>query len=111
MLRDAMSSIFGLRKLIVGNVAYNSAKKGQDYVGTDMWGDDYAMVCKTADPGDPVDVPCIGRIFQWTADAASLVTLEEYDSARLNGTVFRARQWTDEVIIDPNYGHLMQVDV
>lgn len=109
MLRSALGSIFGLQKLIVGGAVRNSAIEGQAYVGADVWSDDYTLICKTANEGDGLDTPCIGRTFLWTQDSEDL-TVEMYREEQSRGDVVRVRHHLDEVIIDASFGHLLKID-
>lgn len=110
MIRANLGAIFGLTKLIVGGAVKNTGAEGQAFSGSDVWSDDYAMVALVADPGAPLQTPCVGRSFLWVPDSPLEVTMETYREEQSRGDVVRARHSMDELVIDPSYGHLMKVD-
>jgi len=111
MIRNALGSIFGLEKLIVGAGAYNSAAEGQTCVVADTWPKTYAWIGRVAEAGDSLVTPCVGRTFLWDADAADIVIVEQYREEQVRGDVFRCRQYTAEKIFDAYFGHLLQIEV
>jgi len=105
-----LAGILGLEKILVGKGVYNSAKEGQDATITDIWDDEYAMVCLTGNEDDNLMVPQLGRTFIWSADApveAGGCLVEQYRDEKVRGDVYRARMHTDEIIFDSSYGHLL----
>jgi len=110
MIEQALSSIFGLTKLMVGGNVKNTADENLTASISDVWSTQYAMVCKTANAGDPVNTPCIGRSILWTGDSPSNLIVESYREEQSRGDVIRARQNVDELIIDPTFGHLIEVE-
>ncbi len=110
MIRAALVSIFGLRKLIVAGAVRNSALEGQTATIANVWSSSYAMVACVAEEGDPLQTPCIGRTFLWVPDSPSEITVEMYREEQVRGDVVRARHNLDEVIIDKNFGFLLKVD-
>lgn len=110
MIRQALVSIFGLTKLIVGQSVRNSAIEGQPFTGADVWNEDFAMVAIVSNTGDPLSVPCIGRSMLWVPDSPIPIMMEQYREEQARGDVFRARHSTDELVIDENFGQLIQVD-
>jgi len=110
MLEQQMGAIFGLRKLLVGGAVKNTAIEGQDAVVADVWSGQYAMVAKTADAGSSLSTPCIGRSILWTGDSPTNLVVESYREEQSRGEVIRARQNVDELIIDPTFGHLIEVE-
>jgi len=108
MLRAGLASIFGLKNLLVGGKVYDSAKEGQDFVGADIWSDDYAMVCRLCQGS--VTSGGLGRIPLWTPLTPDISTVEQYRDETVKGDVFRVEHNVDELIFDPYFGHLLTVD-
>lgn len=110
MIRANLASIFGLSKLIVGGAVRDSAIEGQAFSSADVWSDDYAMVARVAEQGDPLQTPCVGRTFLWVPDSPSEITVEMYREEQSRGDVLRARHNVDELIFDSAFAHLMKID-
>jgi hypothetical protein len=110
MIEDGLPAIFGLRKLLVGKCRYDTADEGQDFVGADAWVKTYAMIAKTAEVGDSILEPCIGRTMLWVGDSPDLVTAEQYREEQARGDVFRGRHHTDIKILDPSFGHMLRIE-
>jgi len=110
LLMQNMAAVFGLTKLVVGNVVYDTTEEGVASTLSDLWTDDYAFICKTANPGDPIDVPSVGRTFVWMEDSSIDLVYETYREEQIRSTIHRARQHVDEVLIESQFGHLLKVD-
>ncbi len=110
MLRVNMAAIFGLEKLIVGGSVYNSADEGQTFSGSDMWGDDYAMVARLSADGLPLSEPQLGRTILWERYTPDLDYVEQYREEQTKSDIFRVEQSVDEKIFDPAFAHLMKID-
>jgi len=107
VLRSNLASIFGLQNLLVGNAVYDGAKDGQSFSGSDVWSDDYAMVCKV-NTGS-VKSGGLGRTLVWTPmDEAGVV---QYREEQTESDIFRVRQYQQEKVFDASFGHLMKIDV
>jgi len=102
----AMADFFGLRQVLIGAGVYNSAKEGQDATITDIWDDEYAMICKLPE-GDAITAPGIGRTFLWRDDSPNDLNVEEYREEQTRSTIYRVRHTVDEKIIDAAFGHLL----
>lgn len=109
-IRSRLAGLFGIKHLIVGKGVYNSSKKLDGYSGIDIWNDDYVLVAVIADDPQDLAQPSVGRTFLWTEDCPENCLVESYPEAQTRSEVFRARQHTDEQIIDPFFGHLIKVD-
>ena len=106
MLRESFASIFGLKNLLVGNGVYDSALDGQSFTSADIWSDDYAMICKINQGS--LKSGGIGRTVVWdTFDGLGVV---EYREEQTESDVYRVRQYQQEKIFDPYFGHLMKID-
>lgn len=111
-LERAILSVTGLRNLIVGNARFNSAAEGETFSGDDVWSKKYAMVAVLA-PGEgaALPTPSLGRSFLWIEDSPVDYVVEMYREEQSRGDIFRARHNLHEKINDPNFGHLLQVEV
>jgi len=110
MLKANLGAIFGLKKLIVGGAVKNTANEGLDAVLADIWGDDYAMVCRVCEKDDPKSTSAVARTFVWVPENAEDLTVEQYREEQVRSEILRARNDVDEVVIDVNQGHLLKVD-
>jgi len=113
-VRSALAELFGLRYILVAGGFKNTANEGQTASVSRIWDDEYAMVCRVAESDDPREV-CIGRTFIWPGDGPGApgdggslaVIMEEYREEKVRGTVFRARNNRDIVIMYAAAGHLL----
>jgi hypothetical protein len=104
---DMLARVFDLDYVIVAGTSKNSAVEGQAATPTQIWSDEYAMVCKIATSADMRE-PCIGRTFHWSDDGSSIGgTVETYREEAVRGEVVRVRHDVDEVILYPEAGHLL----
>ncbi len=110
ILRSAMSAIFGLQDLIVGQAAYNSADEGQDASMSDMWGDDYAMVAALGEEGLPMTEPQLGRTILWQNYIPDIEYVETYREEQTKSDIVRIEHSVDEKVFDSYFGHLMKID-
>lgn len=101
-----LAQALGVRRLKVGMGMYNTAKKGQAASLSQLWNNEYAMLCVTNADGD-LKRPCVGRTFKWVADAPENTMVESYREEAIRSTVIRVRQHTDEEIILPASAYLM----
>lgn len=104
----ALSGLFGLRHIIVGDHVKNSAKEGQAFSGADIWSATYAMIARVCETQDLTE-PGIGRTMLWAEESPSNATVEEYREEQTRSWVYRARHHADEVVFDANYGHLLKI--
>ncbi len=109
-LRNALADLLGVKYIIEATAIYNSSKKLSGFVSADIWSDDYAMIARVVEKPDDLTDPGLGRTFLWTEDCPENVFVEEYRDEPIRSDVFRSRQHTDEVLIDPYFGHLIKVD-
>ncbi|MDK1104116.1 MAG: hypothetical protein QGD93_10960 [Actinomycetota bacterium] len=111
MMRNAMSAILGIPNLIVGQAVYNSADEGQDFSGSEIWPDDYALVGVLGTSTTPRAQPQLGRTMRWDPYANSLEYVETYREEQTESEVIRVKSFSDEKIFDEYFAHLMQIDV
>lgn len=104
---DMLARVFDLEYVIVGGSSKSSHKEGKSASPTQIWSDEYAMVCKVSSSADMQD-PCIGRTFHWSEDGSVIGgAIEDYEDPRTRGRVIRVRHDTDEVVMYPQAGHLL----
>jgi hypothetical protein len=102
-----LAAAFDLDYVIVAGSSKNNAVEGATASPTQIWSDEYAMVCKVATSNDMRE-PCIGRTFHWSDDGSSIGgTIEEYYEEQVRGKVIRVRHDTDEVIMYAQAGHIL----
>jgi hypothetical protein len=94
----------GITQCLVGRARVNSAKKGQAYAASSVWGTTYIFVgdVKAGDPG----MGGAGRTLVWSEDGGLFTTETYRDEARRSNMV-RVRQNTAEKIIDATSGTLV----
>jgi len=107
------AALFGLEHIIVAGGIKNTAKKGQSAAISRIWSDEYVMVCRVAETADPQE-PCIGRTFMFSEENAGVgsdeelaIIVEEYREERVRGSVIRARNDRDLVVMYPEAGHML----
>lgn len=110
MVRDNLFQIFELEKLIVPGMVENTADEGLAATISDIWSDDYAMVCRVANPGDPIDTPCVARTWLWTPETPTELLVESYREEQVRALILRARHDLEEKVIDAAQGHLRKID-
>jgi hypothetical protein len=104
---EMLAAVFDLQFVLVGGGSKNGATEGQTAAPTQIWSDEYAMVCRVATTGDMRE-PCIGRTFHWAEDGSAVGgAVEEYYSDEVRARIIRVRHDTDEVIMYPQAGHLL----
>ena len=108
-IRSALASILGIKYVISGTGVYNAAKKGQAADTTDIWSEDYAMVCRVAETENPREM-CVARSLIWTDVADADVRIESYEEKQTDSYVVKGKLNEDELIIDPYCGFLMLID-
>lgn len=106
MIEQSMISLFGLERLIVGSVVYNGAKEGQTWDGTDLWGDDYALVCRI-NQGSTVSGG-LGRTLVWNGfNTMDMVT--QYREEQIHADIFDVSVYDQIKLFEPAFGHLLKV--
>jgi len=102
-----LAAVFDLDHIIVGGSSKNSANEGQTATPTQIWSDEYAMVCRIATTND-IKEPCIGRTFHWSEDGSQVMgTVESYRDETVRGDVTRVRHETNEKVLYLQCGHLL----
>lgn len=114
LLRNTIADLFGVRYLLVAGGLKNTANEGAAASISRIWSDAYVMVARVAETDDPRE-PCIGRTFMWDGDGPAAagdggklaVISEEYREEKIRGTVYRARNNRDIVVMYAQAGHLI----
>lgn len=102
-----LAQVFDLDYVLVAGASKNNNAEGASASPTQIWSDEYAMVCRIATSNDMRE-PCIARTFHWSADGSAIGgTIEEYDEPQSRGKVIRVRHDTDEVVMYVQAGHLL----
>lgn len=108
MLEQSLASIFGISQLIVGWAGYDSAAEGQDFTSGTIWTDDYALIYKRHTGGRAT--PGLGRIVEWSGIQNGIDQVVQYREEQTESDIFRVRDFSDEWLFDPYFGHLLKVD-
>jgi len=109
MIRQQLAAIFGLTKLIVGGVVYDGAKEGQTFSGSDVWGSTYAMVAKIQEGSTKVNGG-LGRSIVWTPMDQGVDSIVEYREEQTESYIYRSREYRQEKIFEPSFGHLLKIN-
>lgn len=100
--------------ILVSGGIKSTAKEGQSAVIAQVFSDEYAMVARVAVTDDPQE-PCVGRTFMWSEENAGApgsgeelaIIVEEYRKEGVRGSVIRARNDRDIVIMYKEAAHLL----
>jgi hypothetical protein len=104
---NLIAEAMGLDMVIVAGASRNNATEGQNVAPVQIWGDNFAMVCKVATSQDMAE-PCIGRIFHWSEDGSSPGgTVESYRDESVRANIIRVRHDVDEIVLYTEMGHLL----
>ncbi len=110
MILGNLPAIFGIENLIVGGQVYDTADEGQTSTMSDVWPDDYAMICRLNGPGDSLWTPGLGRTMAWRAVSSDLVATDQYREEQTKSDIFRVEHALDPLILNPYAGHLLLID-
>lgn len=98
---DHLRSYFEVEQILVANAKKNTAKKGQAASLSQVWSNEYAMLCRVSTSPDTLD-PCLGRTFVWNEGAApseEAIIVEEYREEGVRGNVLRVRWDADPALM------------
>lgn len=102
-----LAACFDLQHIIVAGSSKNTANEGQSASLSQVWSDEYAMVCRVAETNDMAE-PCLGRIFHWSEDGSQIGgTVETYRDETIRGDVVRVRHEVQEKILYAEMGQLL----
>lgn len=106
---EQIAQAFDLDYVLVAGGTQNTAIEGQAPVAAQIWGSNFAMVCRIA-TGNDFREPCIGRTFHWSEDGSGVDgAFESYRDEQVRANVIRVRQDVDEIVLYPQAGHLLQI--
>lgn len=108
MIRNHVASVLDLKNIFVGGEVYDGANEGQDFSGTDIWSDDYALVFKQHN-GHLKEIG-LGRSMQWQPFSGEAIAPLQYREEQTESDVFRVRDFVDEKFFNPYCAHLMKID-
>ena len=101
-----LATVFDLNVIVAGGTR-NNADAGLAFDPVQIWGDDFALICKIATSGD-IQEPCVGRVFHWGGDGSSMDgTIESYDEPQTRSRIIRHRHQVDEKLLHVKCGHLL----
>ncbi len=102
-----LAQCFDLENILVAGSSKDSATEGQASTPTQIWSDEYAMVCRIATTND-IKEPCLGRTFHWSEDGSEVGgAVETYRDETIRGDVVRVRHDVQEKILYSQLGHLL----
>jgi hypothetical protein len=102
---QALADVLGVRRVLVGDMPYNSADQGQTVSITNTWSSAYAFVCVTGQTSD-ISETCIGRTFANVADGG-IESAEMYRDETVRSWIYRNRSVTQEKVINSACGYLI----
>lgn len=103
--RRALATILGLKDILIGDQAYDSALEGQTTVIADIWSQEYAFLFYR-DP-NPRDIarPTLGRC-HYNEKNGGLLSYFDYREEAIEGEVIRAKQCVGEALVVSECGFL-----
>jgi hypothetical protein len=101
-----VAEALGVERVLVGRAAYNSAKKGQSYSGSFLWGNTKVALCRTA--AGEFTAGGVGRTLLWREDSPVPLVTETYRDENRRSNIIRARHNVVEKIIDSSC--VVQID-
>lgn len=97
--KSMIAQVFGVKHVLVGGSAKNTADEGQARAIAEIWDDEYAMTCVIAESED-LEEPCVGRTFHYTDDGSEVDgTIEVYRDETVRADIVRARHDVDEKLL------------
>jgi hypothetical protein len=110
VIKGALARILGVEQILVGNGIYDSKPEGATVATpATIWPDKYALLSVTPADGKIVK-PSLGRTMLWVNDTPENVMVETYEEPQTRSTIYRVRQFVDEVLIDKYFGQLIDVE-
>lgn len=102
-----LAAVFDLPNIIVAGGSKNTANEAVAATPTQIWSDEYAMVCRVAETND-IREPSLGRTFHWGEDGSTIGgTIESYRDETVRSDVIRVRHDVDESVLYVQLGHLL----
>lgn len=114
MASDIIAKALGVKYVLVGGGLKNTANQNQTASPTDIWDDEYCMVCRVAERRGDIKEPCIGRTIHWGEDGSVApdgtpprIAMESYREEQNRSDIMRARHDVDELVLYVQAGHLL----
>lgn len=102
-----LAAVFDIESVLVADSQKNTATEGQSASLSDIWSNEYVMVCRVARTQDLAE-PCIGRTFHWGEDGSRIGgTVESYREEDIRSDVMRVRHQVGEKVLYAECGHLL----
>jgi hypothetical protein len=96
----------GISQVLVGRARYNSAKKGQAYSATNVWGNTYVWVGSSSAGNAALQDGGAGFTLVWNEEGGLFVS-ESYRDEKRRSWMVRVRQNTTEKVVDATAGTLI----
>ncbi len=109
VLAGYLPELFQIPRIIFAGAVKNTADEGQDLTSGDIWSGLYCWLGVTART-QSLQEAAVGRTILWDLDSPSNLVFESYREEQTRSDIVRARQFTDEVIFDASFGHLLKID-
>jgi len=109
MIVNQLAAILGLKNIFVGEGIYDGEAEGQDFAGSDIWSDDYALIFKQHN-GAHLKEPGLGRSMQWEPFSGEEIAPTSYREEQTESDIIRVRDFVDEKLFNPYCGHLIKID-
>jgi hypothetical protein len=106
---QALADALGLKEVLVGKAVYDTAGEGAASASlSTIWSDTYIWLgtCNNAAGEGDYFNGSTGHTLFWAQDAA-ILQVEEYRDESIRSQVVRARQYTDEKIVNANTAQLL----
>lgn len=114
-VRNMVADLLDVRYVLVAGGFKNTAITPTAASISSIWDNEYVMVCRIAETDDPQE-PCVGRTFLFSGDGPGApgddsgvlaLIMEEYREESKRGSVLRARNNRDIVIMYAEAGHML----
>lgn len=108
MTQQALAQILNVDRVLVARMMKQTTLEGQASTIAQVWDKTMCMVCRLANPGDPMDEVAIGRMPHWSADGSELGgAMDSWYDPNIRGDWVRCRMEVGEKIVYPEAGHLL----
>lgn len=106
-----LGPILGLKYIIGVGAVYNAGNEADSTPTiTQVWNEDYAMICRVAETDDPSE-PCVARTVFWEAmGPGTAADFNVYTENQTKSTVVQGDIYVDELVVDKYCGHLLEID-
>jgi len=104
MTEDLVAAALGVKNLIVGRAAYNTANEGATYSGSDIWGDNALLQRSTPTPG--ISVPNGCYTFMWDEVGNIPWAIQQYREEQTRSNVTRVLTHADVEVTSAQHGYL-----